>query len=234
MRRPNPGDALASRLQQSDGGERRASFRQAITALGQSGSAYGPPPLDGVDPDVLSRAAQLAIDTGLADDLAWIAPGPGAVALYEITAALPAGRARRELGRRVFARVYEGTAATFAIVAARMALGSGRTFDAAAVRARIGLVLDMPTGAAVNPDPLALTLTTSRELRDKWLLSARTGTLHERRLAAKILEHAAREAATRAQQGDPHPMLHLLQGDIRDVYEQLLADREPLVWRHAA
>jgi hypothetical protein len=234
MRRPNPGEALASLLQLTDGAERRASFRQAITALGQSGSAYGPPPLDGVDPEILTRAAQLALDTGLADDLAWIAPGPGAVALYEITAALPPGRARRELGRRVFARVYEGTAATFAIVAARMALGSGRTFEAAAVRARIGLVLDMPTGAAVNPDSLALTLTTSRELRDTWLLSARTGTLHERRLAAKILEFAAREAAARAHQGDPHPMLHLLQGEIRDVYEQLLADREPLVWRHAA
>jgi hypothetical protein len=234
MRRPNPGEALASLLQQSDGTERRASFRQAITALGQSGSGYGPPPLDGVDPDVLSRAAQLALDTGLADDLAWIAPGPGAVALYEITAALPPGRARRELGRRVFARVYEGTAATFAIVAARMALGSGRTFEAAAMRARIGLVLDMPTGAAVNPDPLALTLTTASELRDTWLLSARTGTLHQRRLAAKIVEHAAREAAARAQQGDPHPMLKLLQGEVRDVYEQLLADREPLVWRHAA
>jgi hypothetical protein len=234
MRRPNPGESLASLLQLSDGAERRASWRQAITALGQSGSGYGPPPLDGLDPEILSRAAQMALDTGLADDLAWLAPGPGAVALYEITAALPAGRPRRELGRRVFARVYEGTASTFAIVAARMALGSGRTFDAAAVRARIGLVLDMPTGAAVNPDPLALTLTTARELRDKWLLSARTGTLHERRLAAKILEHAAREAATRANQGDPHPMLHLVQGEIRDVYEQLLADREPLVWRHAA
>ena len=234
MRRPNPGEALASLLQLSDGAERRASWRQAIAALGQTGSGYGPPPLDGVDPEVLGRAAQLALDVGLADDLAWLAPGPGAVALYEITAALPSGRARRELGRRVFARVYEGNAATFAIVAARMALGSGRTFEAAAVRARIGLVLDMPTGSAVNPDPLALTLTTSRDLRNTWLLSARTGTLHERRLAAKILEHAAREAATRAHQGDPHPMLHLLQGEIRDVYDQLLADREPLVWRHAA
>jgi len=234
MRRPNPGEALASLLSLSDGAERRASFRQAITALGQTGSAYGPPPLDGVDPEVLGRAAQLAIDTGLADDLGFLAPGPGAVALYEIMAALPSGRARRELGRRVFARVYEGTAATFAIVAARMALGSGRTLEAAAVRARIGLVLDMPTGAGVNPDPLALTLTTARELRSTWLLSARTGTLHERRLAAKILEHAAREAAARVHLGDPHPMLHLLQGDIRDVYEQLLADREPLVWRHAA
>ena len=74
-------------------------------------------------PNVLVRAVQLAIDTGLVDDLDWLGPGPATVALYELTAALPSGRARRELGRRVFARVYEGTAATFALVAARMALG---------------------------------------------------------------------------------------------------------------
>jgi hypothetical protein len=234
MRRPNPGEALASLLQLSDGAERRASWRQAITALGQGGSGYGPPPLDGLDPDVLNRAAQLALDSGLADDLAWLGAGPAAVALYEISAALPSGRARRELGRRVFARVYEGTAGTFATVAARMALGSGRTFEAATVRARIGLVLDMPVGAAVNPDPLALTITTARELRAQWLHPARTGTLHERRLAAKILEHAAREAVMRAQQGDAHPMRHLIEGEIREILDQLLADREPLVWRHAA
>ncbi|HEX5099196.1 MAG TPA: serine/threonine-protein kinase [Polyangiaceae bacterium] len=234
MRRPNPGEALASLLSLSDGAERRASWRQAITALGQTGSGYGPPPLDGLDPEVLNRAAQLALDNGLADDLAWLGPGPAAVALYEISAALPSGRARRELGRRVFARVYEGTAGTFAIVAARMALGSGRTFEAATVRARIGLVLDMPTGAAVNPDPLALTITTARELRSQWLTPARTGTLHERRLAAKILEHAAREAVMRAQQGDAHPMRHLIEGEVREIFNQLLADREPLVWRHAA
>jgi hypothetical protein len=234
MRRPNPVEALATLVQLSDAGERRASWRQAIAALGQSGIGLGPPPLDGIDPDVLGRAIGTALESGLVDDLAWLGSGPAAVALYEITAALPAGRIRRELGRRVFARVYEGTAGTFAMVAARMAFGSGRTFEAAAVRARVGLVLDMPVGSAVNPDPLALAITTSRELRQKWLLQARTGTLHERRLAAKLLEHAAREAVTRSAQGDPHPMVHLLQGEMRDVYEQLMADREPLVWRHAA
>jgi hypothetical protein len=234
MRRPNPVEALATLVHQSDGSERRASFRQAIAALGQGATGHGAPPLDGIDQDVLLRAAQLAIDTGLVDDLDWLGPGPATVALYELTAALPAGRARRELGRRVFARVYEGTAATFALVAARMALGAGRTFEAAAVRARIGLVLDMPVGSSVNPDPLALTLVSVRDLRRRWLVEARTGTLHERRLAAKLIEHAAREAVMRAQQGDQHPMLVLVQGEVRDVYEALLGDREPLVWRHAA
>lgn len=234
MRRPNPVEALATLIQLTDGAERRASWRQAIAALGQSGGGYGQPPLDGIDPDVLGRATQLALETGLVDDLDWLGPGPGAVALYEISAALPAGRTRRELGRRVFARVYEGTASTFATVAARMALGSGRSFEAAAVRARIGLVLDMPIGCSVNPDALALAITSSRELRDKWLLRARSGTLHERRLAAKLIEHAAREAVMRSQQGDPHPLSQLLKGDLRDVYETMMADREPLVWRHAA
>src|SRR5687767_8182558 len=184
MRRPNPVEALATLVQQSEGTERRASFRQAIAALGQGPAAHGAPPLDGIDPDVLVRAVQLTIDTGLVDELDWLGPGPATVALYELTAALPPGRARRELGRRVFARVYEGTAATFALVAARMALGAGRTFEAAAVRARIGLVLDMPVGSGVNPDPLALTLVTVRDLRRRWLVEARTGTLHERRQAA--------------------------------------------------
>ncbi len=234
MRRPNPVEALATLAQQSDGNERRASFRQAIAALGQGAAGHGAPPLDGIDPDVLVRAVQLAIDTGLVDELDWLGPGPATVALYELTAALPAGRARRELGRRVFARVYEGTAATFALVAARMALGAGRTFEAAAVRARIGLVLDMPVGSNVNPDPLALTLVTVRDLRRRWLVEARTGTLHERRLAAKLIEHAAREAVMRAQQGDQQPLRGLLQGEVRDVQEALLGDREPLIWRHAA
>jgi hypothetical protein len=234
MRRPNPVEALATLLQLTDGAERRASWRQAIAALGQSGGGYGQPPLDGIDPELLGRATQLALETGLVDDLDWLGAGQGAVALYEITAALPAGRTRRELGRRVFARVYEGTASTFATVAARMALGSGRSFEAAAVRARIGLVLDMPIGCSVNPDALALAITSSRELREKWLLRARSGTLHERRLAAKLIEHAAREAVMRSQQGDPYPLSQLLKGELRDVYETMMADREPLVWRHAA
>src|SRR5207237_7118148 len=110
--RPNPVEALATLVRVQDETERRANFRQAITALGQSTGASGPLPLDGIDPEVLSRVMSIALERGLVDDLDWIAPGPAAVALYEITAALPQGKPRRELGRRVFARVYEGSART--------------------------------------------------------------------------------------------------------------------------
>jgi eukaryotic-like serine/threonine-protein kinase len=232
--RPNPVEALATLVQLSDGAERRASWRQAVAALGSSNASSGPPPLDGIDNDVFARAAELALDTGLADDLDWLAPGAAAVALYEITAALGPGRTRRELGRRVFARLYEGTAATFATVAARMALTSNRPFDAASLRARIGLVFDLPVGSGVNADGLALTLATRRELFERWIGRARSGTLPERRMAAKLIEHASREAVLRAQQGDLHPLRQLTSAPIKPIFAALLADREPLVWRHAA
>ncbi|MEI9940232.1 MAG: serine/threonine-protein kinase [Pseudomonadota bacterium] len=232
--RPNPVEALATLVRLQDDTERRANFRQAITALGQSSGASGPPPLDGIAPEVLSRVMGLALDSGLVDDLDWIAPGPAAVALYEITAALPQGKPRRELGRRVFARVYDGTAGTFAAVAARMALSSGKPLEATQIRARISLLFDLPVGSSVNADALALTLVTRRELRERWLDRARSGTLPARRLAAKLIEHAAREAVVRAQQGDPYPKDMLLAEPVRGIFQALLADREPLVWRHAA
>jgi hypothetical protein len=231
--RPNPVEALATLARLSDEAERRASWRQAVAALGYSAGHAGPP-LDGIAPEVLIRATQVALETGLVDDLEFVAPGPAAVALYEMSAALPLGRERRELGRRVFARLYEGTAATFATVAARMALSSGKPFEAATLRARIGLVFDLPIGCAVNADALALTLVTRREMRERWLERARSGTLPARRLAAKLLEHAAREAVFRVQQGDSFPRDQLLSEPIRSIYEALLHDREPLVWRHAA
>ncbi len=205
-----------------------------MAALGYSTQGAGPPPLDGIAPELLTRAAQVALETGLVDDLEFVAPGPAAVALYEMSAALPLGRERRELGRRVFARLYEGTAATFATVAARMALSSGKPFEAASLRARVGLLFDLPIGCGVNADPLALTLVTRREMRERWLDRARTGPLPVRRLAAKLLEHAAREAVLRAQQGDLYPRDLLLSDPIRTTAEALLHDREPLVWRHAA
>jgi hypothetical protein len=61
------------------------------------------------------------------------------------------------------------------------------------------------------------------------------GSLPSRRLAARLIERAAREAAQRAADGDatgradlPHP-----RGE-RGAWNRLLNDRESLVWRHVA
>jgi hypothetical protein len=234
--RPNPVEALASLIRLESATERRASWRQAIAALGQSGTAglASAPPLEGMAQDVIARAAEVAIDTGLADDLDWLAPGPSTVALYEITAALPPGKTRRELGRRVFARLYQGTASTFAAVAARMALTSTRPFEPSTLRARVSLLFDLPIGSNVNADPLALSMVSRRELCERWVEQNKTGTLPARRFAAKLIEHAAREAVSRFHQGDPQPRDVLLGDRLRSTIRSLLADREPLVWRHVA
>src|SRR5438093_8956288 len=122
--RPSPVEALVTLPRITDPAERRARWRQAITALGQSVRVDGPPPLDGVHVEDLVAAARVALETGLADDMDWLESSAGAVALYGLSGALPAGPERRDLGRRVFDRLYNGTAGTFAAVATRMALAS--------------------------------------------------------------------------------------------------------------
>ncbi len=232
--RINPATALLAVGRLPDPLERAASFRQAVAALGQQMRVTGPPPLDGVDPQTLAHALRVAFDQGLADDLDFVAPGPGTVALYEIMMALPAGPERRELGRRVLTRLYEGTAGTFAAVATRMALGSAKALEPATMRARVGLVVDFPIGSGVDGDALALTLATRRELAERWMIRPSFAALPARRMAARILERAAREAVMRSQQGDALPR-ELLAGEVvRPVRRRLLSDREPLVWRHAA
>jgi hypothetical protein len=233
--RVNPASALIAVGRLPDHADRVASFRQAVAALGRNMRVTGPPPLDGVEPEALIHGCQAALEAKLFDDLDWIAPGPATVALYEILMALPVGApARRELGRRVLTRLYEGTAGTFAAVATRMALGSGKGLEPAALRARVSLVIDLPIGSDVDADALALTLATRRDLADRWLVRPSFGALPARRSAARLLERAAREAVLKSQQGDPLPR-ELLAGDIaRPARRRLLADREPLVWRHAA
>jgi hypothetical protein len=232
--RQSPVESLVMLPKLADPADRSTRWRQAIASLGQELRVDGPPALDGVSAEDLVHASRTALETGLVDDLDWIAPGPAAIALYELSSALPPGRERRDIGRRVFGRLYEGDAATFAAVATRMALGSGRPFEASTLRARIGLVFDLPIGSSVNADPLALVLVSRRELFERWIAKAATGPLPARRLAARLFERAAREAVRRAHQGDPYPADLLGGAAVKLVFDRLLADREPLVWRHAA
>src|SRR5688572_20794553 len=122
--RHTPIDALTALSSVETADERRASWRQALTALGELGRVDSPPPLDGIGLPVLMRAVQVALESNLIDDLDWAAPERAAVALYEITSAMPAGRERTLIGRRVFSGLYQGTASTVAAVATRMAINS--------------------------------------------------------------------------------------------------------------
>jgi len=214
--------------------DKRATWRQSMAALARAMEDEGPGPLDALHPEALLQGVKAALASGLVDDLDWLEPSKAGAALYELASALPLGPERRDLGRRVLARMLDGNAEAFVALATRMALGAGKGLSTPAVRARIVLVTELPLTMHIADGPLALALAQRRELAREWIDQPSTGSLAARRLAARLLERAAREAARRALQGDLHA-LRAFRGDaVARAYKRLLADRESLVWRHVA
>ncbi len=222
---------------------RRGIFRQTVTALGMGDHAGAPMALAGVDPLALGRSIEMAAGDGLLDELDFIAPAAAAVALYQIAGALPLGAERRVIGRKVLEYLYKGHAETFASLASRMAMGSLKPLEGAGIRARVSLATALRSSADSAIDRMALAFITRRELARTWVSINATGSLPDRRLAARLLERGAREAARRAHAGDVHPARAFheildpqsagLDG-IAHAWHALLADRETLVWRHVA
>ena len=221
-------------LHELSASERRASWRQCMAALARATVDDGPGPLEGVHPEALVDGVRAALQSGLVDDLDWLAPPAAGSALYELASALPLGPEQRELGRRVLARVLAADAATFVAVARRMALGQGKGLASPGIRARVALVTELPIGLGVADGPLALAIVSRRDLSREWIAVASTGSLPSRRLAARLLERAAREAARCAAYGDDHYLRVFKSDAVSAAWERLLADRESLVWRHVA
>ncbi|MEO8800013.1 MAG: serine/threonine protein kinase, partial [Polyangiaceae bacterium] len=215
----------------ADPSERLAAWRQSMVTLAHEDGADA---LEGLHPEALAKAVQTALQAGLVDDLDWLEPAAAGIALYALAAVLPVGTEQRELGRRVLARLNAGNAQTFASMAARMARTSAKSIGATSMRARISLVTELPIGLGVKDGPLALALASGRELAREWIVTPSTGSLPARRLAARLLERAAREAATQAQLGDDHAMRVFRTEAIREAWNRLLDDRESLVWQHVA
>lgn len=215
-------------------GERRAVFRQAMATLAGAAAELRPVPLEGHDPGQLRESTGMALASGFFDDLGWLAPAHAAAALYELAGALPSSDEKRELGRRVLRALHDGNAATFTLVATQLASGSRRGLSGSAVRARVALALDLPFGSGIRADALALALIARRDLAEEWLVTPSTGSLPSRRLASRLLERAAREAARRASAGDQGPLAIFDRPRVQQASARLLADREPLVWRHVA
>ena len=219
-------------LANADAADRRVLWRQAMAAL--SRAEDGPSPLEGIHPEVLQRGVAAALGEGLADDLDWLSPAAAGVALYTLAAALPIGVEQRELGRRVLARMIAGNAETFAAIATVMAQSGGKGLSSPSVRSRVAIVTELPLAHGISDGPLAHALLSRRELQRDWVSIPSTRSLPARRLAAKILERAAREAARRAQMGDMHALRVFLSEGVRASYKRLLEDRESLVWRYVA
>jgi len=193
-----------------------------------------PLPLEGLDPDALLKSLEVAVEGGLVENLDWLSGPAAAAALYEVAAALPSSATKRRLGRMVLERLREGDAATFVSVATQLALGSQRALSGQSMRARVALALSLPIGAVNNVDALALALISRQDSSRDWLLTPATGSLPSRRLAARLLERAAREAARRAAEGDDTGVRVFCTPAVRDAWDRLLTDRETLVWRHVA
>ncbi len=214
---------------------RRALWRQGFAALAQALTHRRPlAPLEGAPRDHLEEAVQLAFDDGLFDEIGWLSGPAAAAALYELADALPPSPLQRELGRKVLHRLRSAEADTFAALATRLALGARRALHTPSIRARVALALELPFGAAADVDPLALALVSRKELQQTWLLRPAHGALPERRLAARLLERAAREAARRDTEGDDAGLRILRTEEVQRAWRRLLDDRESLVWRHAA
>jgi hypothetical protein len=225
---------LSTLHQLEDEAELRASFRQSMASLAEAMLEARRVPLEGMNPDHLVLSVRAALAANLLDDLSFLSSPGAACALYGLASALPLGAERRELGRRVLRLLHEGHAATFVPLATALALGSTRAFDGPAMHARVALSLVLPIGTGAPADELALSLVARPDLCQRWLAQPASGSLSARRMAARLLERAAREAARRALQGD-EGVLALFDGYVlKNAWLHLMADREPLVWRHVA
>lgn len=215
-------------------GEERALWRRGMATLATLATEHHPVPLEGFNPSALLSTVRIALSRGFLDDLGWLSPPAAAAALFALASALPRSDEKRELGRRVLQTLHRSDAETFITLATALALGSSRVLRGAHVRARVALSLDLPLGLGIRADPLALALISRRDSERTWLSDPSTGSLPSRRLAARLIERAAREAARRYASGDDTGVRVFQMPSVRASLGRLLADRESLVWRHAA
>ena len=226
--------ALADLASVADPEERRRIWRQGMAALAAALADRRDAPLEGLDPHALLASVRVAMTDGLLSDMDFLAPAAAATATFALAGGLPPGAERRELGRRVLEQLEGGDADTFVALATALALASRRPLPGALKRLRVAAALASPLSAGTAPDALALALLAGPELQRSWLDEPSTGSLPSRRLAARVLERAAREASRRQRLGDDGGVAALTRPTVREVWRRLLGDREPLVWRHAA
>ncbi len=227
-------DGLARLHRIEDPSERRGTFREAFATLASRAAGLTPAPLEGLDPKALRESMDVAFEARLLDELGWLSTAHATAALYELAAVLPASPMKRELGRRVLVALHDGDAPTFVLLATLLARSSKRGLSGPGVKARVALALDLPIGAGVGVDTLALALVSRRDLEAEWLTEPSEGSLPSRRLAARLLDRAARAIGHRVAMGDESALALLERPSVQAAWTRLLHDREPLVWRHVA
>ena len=228
--------AVLGRLHElSVGTEVAVAFRQGMASLAQVAVDPAAVPFEGCDPEQLRASVEIALEAGLLDDLSFLSPASAGCVLYALASALPAHASeRRELGRRVLHELAHGDVDAFTSLATALALGSSRALDGALVRARLELALLLPAADSLRADALAFALISRAELFARFVVQPAARDLPARRLAARLLERAARHAVLRVQQGDDGELAIFDAPATLAPFTQLLGDRDPLVFRHVA
>ena len=222
-----------ARLSELAGEERRALFRRSLANLAQAASKRALP-LEGLDPEQLLAGVEASLRAGLFDDLSWLSAPSAASALYELTSALPPSATRDRLNQMVVERLAQADATTFVALATSLAQNSKSGLTSARMRSRVSLSLSLPMGSGARVDALALALISQPDHARDWVEKPSEGSLPSRRLAARLLERAAREAAHRWTTRDDVGLRALETAPVQAAWQRLLKDRESLVWRHVA
>jgi hypothetical protein len=224
---------LARLHELADADERRRVARQGLAMLAQLAERE-PAPLEGFSEDQLLLAVRAAFGDGMLAELEWLSPAAGAIALFELAQAVPAGPERRELGRRVLQRLRDADRDTFVRLIVALARSSPKMVASEALRARLEVVLSAPLTAPGAIGELAIGLLAQPQLAQSWVIAPATGSLPARRLAARLFAHGARETLRRLDTGDRGGVHVLARAPIRSALARLIGDREALVWRFAA
>ncbi|MEO8705818.1 MAG: protein kinase [Kofleriaceae bacterium] len=224
--------ALAKLHELGDPEERKRVARQGLAVLAQIAERE-PAPFEGLPASELLLSVRAALGDGMLAELEWMSPAAGAIALFELAQAVPAGPERRELGRRVLTRLRVADRDTFVRLVIALARSSPKLLGSDAMRARTEVVLAAPLTAPGAIGELALGLLAQPALAASWVEGPATGSLPARRLAGRILAHGSREAVRRHDAGDRGAVAVLARPGIRAALARLLGDREALVWRFA-
>ncbi len=220
-------------LSELSGDALRAQFRRALANLAQA-AVKRALPLEGLDPEALAGGVQNALSHGLFEDLGWLSAPSAASALYEIASALAPSTLRDQLNQRVVEQLAHADAPTFVALATSLAQNGTRGLTSERMRSRVALALSLPIGSGARVDALALALISQPDHARVWVEEPSMGSLPSRRLAARLLERAAREAARRFATGDDVGLRALETASVQAAWQRLLKDRESLVWRHVA
>lgn len=227
-------ETLADLLRAEEAPRRRTLWRRSVGVLARLAVAEARDlPLEGVDPAALRRAVSQAQRDGLLEDWSFLPEPEAAAAAFELAAALPDGIEKHALGRWVVRELRVAAAPTYVVLASRLCQSLGATLDEPRYHARTLLAVEQREALGPAVDQLAAGILVHPRLLKRWVMEGASGTLAERRFAARLIECASRFALRQGAQRDSALNQVFEDTALQQAWVSLEQDREPMVWRFA-